>query len=156
MGAKSRGKHSLGKPALPSSLRRRPGQDVTILDIAKCLDISHTTVSRAIAGHEHISEETKRRVKQAVRQMGYVPNASARTMRGQRSSVIGLIIPDVQNDFYATVAKIVADNLAAHAMQLMLSVTEDDPDRELRELRALTEARPSGVIIVPTVAPHPQ
>jgi LacI family transcriptional regulator len=156
MGAKSRGKHSLGKPAPPSSLRRRPGQDVTILDIAKCLDISHTTVSRAIAGHEHISEETKRRVKQAVRQMGYVPNASARTMRGQRSSVIGLIIPDVQNDFYATVAKIVADNLAAHAMQLMLSVTEDDPDRELRELRALLEARPAGVIIVPTASPKPQ
>jgi LacI family transcriptional regulator len=88
--------------------------------------------------------------------MGYVPNASARTMRGQRSSIVGLIIPDVQNDFYATAAKNVADNLAAHAMQLMLSVTEDDPDRELRELRALTEARPSGVIIVPTVAPHPQ
>jgi DNA-binding LacI/PurR family transcriptional regulator len=64
-------------------------------------------------------------------------------MRGQRSSVVGLIIPDVQNDFYATVAKIVADNLAAHSMQLMLSVTEDDPDRELRELRALLEARPA-------------
>jgi LacI family transcriptional regulator len=136
--------------------RRGVRHDVTILDIAKYLDISHTTVSRAIAGHEHISEETKKRVKQAAKRMGYVPNASARTMRGQRSSVVGLIIPDVQNDFYATVAKIVADNLAAHAMQLMLSVTEDDPDRELRELRALTEARPSGVIIVPTVAPHAQ
>ncbi|MDB6045957.1 MAG: bacterial regulatory s, lacI family protein [Gammaproteobacteria bacterium] len=73
---------------------------------------------------------------------GILPDARGR-MRGQRSSVVGLIIPDVQNDFYATVAKIVADNLAAHSMQLMLSVTEDDPDRELRELRALLEARPA-------------
>jgi LacI family transcriptional regulator len=156
MGDKSARKHPPDKPALTSSLRRRPGHDVTILDIAKYLDISHTTVSRAIAGHEHISEETKRRVKQAVKRMGYVPNASARAIRGQPSSVVGLIIPDVQNDFYATVAKIVADNLAAHSMQLMLSVTEDDPDRELRELRALLEARPAGVIIVPTATPQAQ
>lgn len=156
MPGRSVGKPSENKRATSPRARRGLRHDVTILDIAKYLDISHTTVSRAIAGHEHISEETKKRVKQAAKRMGYVPNASARTMRGQRSSIVGLIIPDVQNDFYATVAKNVADNLAAHAMQLMLSVTEDDPDRELRELRALTEARPSGVIIVPTVAPHPQ
>src|SRR3546814_1367814 len=67
-----------------------------------------------------------------------------------------LISPDIQNDFYATVAKIVADSLALHSMQLLLSVTDDDPGRELRELRAMLETRPAGIIIVPTASPRPE
>lgn len=139
-----------GVPAAPS----RSGYGVTILDIARELDISHTTVSRALAGHKHISDETKDRVNLAVKRMGYVPHASARTMRGKPSSVVGLVIPDIRNDFYASIAKIVADTLAAESMQLMLSVTEDDPDREEKELRAMLQARPAGVIIVATAAPR--
>jgi len=132
----------------------RRGYGVTILDIARELDISHTTVSRALAGHKHISDETKDRVNLAVKRMGYVPHASARTMRGKPSSVVGLVIPDIRNDFYASIAKIVAETLAAESMQLMLSVTEDDPDREEKELRAMLQARPAGVIIVATAAPR--
>jgi DNA-binding LacI/PurR family transcriptional regulator len=136
------------------SVTARGGYGVTILDIARELGISHTTVSRALAGHEQISDETKERVSLAVKRMGYVPHASARTMRGKPSSVVGLVVPDIQNDFYATIAKIVADTLATESMQLMLSVTEDDPDREERELRAILAARPAGVIIVATAAPR--
>jgi LacI family transcriptional regulator len=77
-------------------------------------------------------------------------------MRGAQSSLIGLIIPDLQNDFYATVAKTVADALAARSIQLLLSVTDDDSEREWRELRGLLEARPAGVIIVPTATPRPE
>jgi DNA-binding LacI/PurR family transcriptional regulator len=129
---------------------------VTIRDVAKALNISHTTVSRALADSPKISEDTKSRVRAVVAQMGYLPSASARMMRGRRSSLVGLIIPDVQNDFYATVAKIVADSLASHSMQLLLSVTDDNPDRELRELRAILETRPAGIIIVPTGSPRPE
>jgi DNA-binding LacI/PurR family transcriptional regulator len=132
----------------------RHGYGVTILDIARELDISHTTVSRAMAGHKHISDETKARVSLAAKRMGYVPHASARTMRGKPSSVVGLVIPDIRNDFYASIAKIVAETVAAESMQLMLSVTEDDPDREEKELRAMLQARPAGVIIVATAAPR--
>jgi len=132
----------------------RIGTSVTIQDIARILNISHTTVSRALADSPKISAETKLRVRNTVEQLGYVPSASARMMRGARSSLVGLIIPDVQNDFYATVAKTVADALAARSMQLLLSVTDDDSDRELRELRAILETRPAGIIIVPTAAPR--
>jgi LacI family transcriptional regulator len=137
-------------PQAPS----RIGASVTIQDIARALNISHTTVSRALADNPKISAETKLRVRNAVEQLGYVPSASARMMRGGRSSLVGLIIPDVQNNFYATVAKTVADCLTAHSMQLLLSVTDDDSDRELRELRAILETRPAGIIIVPTAAAH--
>src|SRR3546814_3506260 len=88
--------------------------------------------------------------------MGYLPSASARMMRGGQSSLVGLIIPDIQNDFYATVAKIVADSLALHSMQLLLSVNDDEPERDLRELRAMHETRPAGIIIVPTASLRPE
>jgi LacI family transcriptional regulator len=132
----------------------RSGSSVTIQDIARALNISHTTVSRALADNPKISAETRLRVRHAVEQLGYVPSASARMMRGARSSLIGLVLPDLQNDFYATVAKTVADTLAARSMHLLLSVTDDDSDRELRELRALLETRPAGIIIVPTATIH--
>jgi len=132
----------------------RGGADVTIVDIARALNVSHTTVSRALADSPKISAETKARVRNAVEQLGYVPSASARMMRGARSSLVGLIIPDIQNDFYATVAKGVADSLAARSMQLLLSVTDDNSDRELRELRAILATRPAGIIVVPTASPR--
>ena len=113
------------EPLAPS----RIGTSVTIQDIARALNVSHTTVSRALADSPKISAETKLRVRNAVEQLGYVPSASARMMRGGCSSLVGLIIPDVQNNFYATVAKTVADCLTAHSMQLLLSVTDDDSDR---------------------------
>lgn len=128
--------------------------NVTIQDIARALNISHTTVSRALADSPKISEETKIRVRTAAGQLGYVPSASARVMRGARSSLVGLIVPDIQNDFYATVAKTVADSLALRSMQLLLSVTNDDSERELRELRAIMETRPAGVIIIPSGTPR--
>jgi LacI family transcriptional regulator len=138
----------------PDAGSPRTSAEVTIRDIARALDISHTTVSRALAGSPKISDETKLRVRAAVEQMGYVPSASARLMRGRQSSIVGLVIPDIQNDFYATVAKFVANAMADRSMQLMLCVTNDDPARELRELRALLELRPAGVIVVPSPAPE--
>ena len=127
---------------------------VTIRDIAAHLGISHTTVSRALAGHPKINSLTKARVRAAADAMGYVANASARTIRNSRSLLVGLVIPDIQNDFYASVAKRVADMLAAKGYQLALSVTEDDPEREMRDVRAMLEARAAGVIVTLTSAPR--
>jgi LacI family transcriptional regulator len=136
--------------------RNRTGTPVTLRDVAERLGISHSTVSRALAGHPAISPDTKARVRSMAAALGYVPNASARTMRGARSALAGLVIPDIQNDFYATVAKLLADVLASHGLQLVLCVTEDDPEREFRELRALHEIRAAGVLITPSAAPRPE
>jgi DNA-binding LacI/PurR family transcriptional regulator len=135
--------------------RRRPAAGATILDIARQLGLSHATVSRALSDHPHVSDRTKARVHAAADSMHYIPNASARTMRGAPNPLVGLVIPDVQNDFYATVARIVADTLAAQSYRMVLAVTEDDPEREARDLRALAEARVAGVIVTLTAAPRP-
>lgn len=125
---------------------------VTIKDIAQELGISHTTVSRALADHPHISLETKARVQSAAARMGYVAHFAARMMRGQRSTLIGLIVPDIQNDFYATVAKALAETCNEAGFQLVLAITEDDPDGELRHVRELAAVSAAGVVIVPSRA----
>lgn len=129
---------------------------VTIRDLAGTLGLSHTTVSRALADHPKIKAETKLRVRALARELGYVPNGSAQSMRGQHGPTIGLIIPDIQNDFYASIAKTVADAAAARGFQLTLSVTEDNPEREMDDLRALIVARAAGIIITPTASPKAQ
>ena len=136
--------------------RTAPPTAVTIRDLARALELSHTTVSRALADHPAIKSQTKARVRELARELGYVPNGSAQTMRGQHAPTLGLIVPDIQNDFYASIAKIVADAAGARGFQLALSITEDDPEREMNDLRALIAARAAGIVITPSPAPRPQ
>ncbi|MCC6194798.1 MAG: LacI family DNA-binding transcriptional regulator [Burkholderiales bacterium] len=127
---------------------------VTIRDLAARLGISHSTVSRALGDHPAISERTREAVRSTAEAMGYVPNAPARAMRAARSTLVGLLIPDIQNEFYAQVARVLTDSLAASGHQLALSVTEDDPQRELRDVTAFRAARVACVVIVPSAAPR--
>jgi len=86
-------------------LIRKPAHLVTIKDIASLLNMSHSTVSRALNDRSSISEATKTRVRQAADELGYVANLSARMIRGDAAPVVGLIIPDVRNDFYSNISR---------------------------------------------------
>src|SRR5687767_4889190 len=81
-----------------------PKHAVTIKDIASKLKMSHSTVSRALNDHWKISKETKQRVREAADQLGYVANLSARLIRGDAGLQVGLLIPDIQNDFYSSIS----------------------------------------------------
>ena len=129
---------------------------VTIKDLARTLDISVSTVGRALADSPQISEETKARVRQAAMESGYVAHSGARAMRSGRSTLIGLLVPDIQNDFYGTVAQALAGCCAAAGYQLVLGVTDENPDTELSQIRGLMEARVAGVVIVGSAAPRPE
>ncbi len=126
----------------------------TLKDIAAVLGLSHATVSRALANHPKVSPRTKTEVARVAHELGYVPNGLARNIRNPHSPVVGLIVPDIQNDFYASIAKIVADSAQMRGLQLALSITEDNPQRELNDLRSFLVARAAGVIITPTANPE--
>ena len=127
---------------------------ITTRDIAERLGVSVSTVGRALADDPRISEETKGRVRQAATEMGYVGNRAARMMRGASSNVVALVIPDIRNSFYSTIAHELSKNMEAEGFQLMLSETDDDRMAELRQLRELSANRVAGLIIVPTARPH--
>lgn len=127
---------------------------ITIKHIAEELGVSASTVARALADHPHIREETKARVRAAAQRLGYVAHAPAKLMRGGRSSLVGLVIPDVRNDFYATVAQAISESCVGRGYQLMLSITGDDPESELAQVRSLASARAAGIILVPSAVPR--
>lgn len=127
---------------------------VTTKDIAERLQISVSTVGRALADDQRISEQTKLRVRQAAAEMGYVANRAARMMRGASSKVVGLMVPDIRNSFYATIAHELSKNMEAQGFQLMLAETDDDRAVELRHLREMSASRVAGLIVVPTARPH--
>jgi DNA-binding LacI/PurR family transcriptional regulator len=127
----------------------------TTRDIAARLGVSVSTVGRALADDPRISAETKFRVKQAADELGYVGNRAARMMRGVRSTVIGLVVPDVRNSFYSTVAHALTETMRSRDHQVLLCETGDDRQTELRQIRDLAAVQAAGVVIVPTPRPHP-
>jgi LacI family transcriptional regulator len=127
---------------------------VTIKDIAAVLNVSPSTVGRALAGDSRISASMKQRVQQAADEAGYVANRAAQMMRGVSSNLVGLIVPDIRNSFYSTIAHSLSRCLLSADYQLTLCETDDDSMLELRHIRELTSANVAGIILVPSAKPH--
>jgi len=126
---------------------------ITARDVAEKLGIAVSTVGRAMADDPRISAKTKAKVRKAAERMGYVGNNPARVMRGGSSKLIGLMIPDVANDFYGSVAQTLSTCFDREGYGLVLSLTGDDREREMRQIRELVGARVAGIILVPTARP---
>ena len=127
---------------------------LTARDLAKKLGVSISTVGRALTDDPRISAETKERVRRAADELGYVGSQPARMMRGGSSNLIGLLLPDVQNDFYASIAQALSVCCDRQGYQVVLSITGDDREAEARHVRDLVGSRVAGIIIVPTAAPR--
>ena len=82
--------------------RRR--NKATIVDVAKKAGVAISTVSHVLNHTAPISEETQKRVQQAILDLDYTPNMLARNLRQKYSNVIGVIVPDIENEFYANVS----------------------------------------------------
>jgi LacI family transcriptional regulator len=110
--------------------------------------VSVSTASRALSGSSRVSAETVARVRAAATALGYRPNANARALRTSRSQFVGLVVTNLFNDSFQTIAEVVQHQFAAHGYQLMLSVTSGDPAQERSALHTLAEHSAAGVIVV--------
>jgi LacI family transcriptional regulator len=108
------------------------------------------SVSRVINGTRKVSPETERKVLAAVRRIGYVPNDAARILKGQRSSVVGLIVPDLADPFFATCAQAVqqATRRAGYLTWMAASDHREDVERELTQ--AMTQRSVAGLLVIPS------
>ena len=84
-------------------------QQITLKDIAAKTGVSFTTVSRALHGSPDINEETRKRIIKIAEELGYQPNHIARSLRLKRTNVLGVIIPDNANPYFANLLKAVED-----------------------------------------------
>lgn len=125
---------------------------VTLADIARELGVSKMTVSRAINNHPLINAETRERVLEAARRMNYQPNQHARALATNRSYLIGIVIPDLMNLYFAEVTRAVEVVARPAGFQLLICSTYEDATRELSEVEALLH-RTDGLIISSVLPP---
>lgn len=122
-----------------------------IKDVAAVAGVSVATVSRVL-GNGPVSEALRQRVQDAVRQLGYRPNLSARRLRSQHSQTVGLIVSDIRNPFFTAVSRAVEDAAYRSGMRVILCNADEQPEKEAMYLQLMQEERVSGVIFSPTSA----
>jgi LacI family transcriptional regulator len=118
----------------------------TIYDVASLAGVSPATVSRVLNGTP-VSPEKARLVREAAETLSFTPNRTARSLRKQHSEVIALVIPDIENPFFTSVARGVEDVAQAAGFSVVLCNTDDDPDKEARYLRIAVSENMAGVIL---------
>ncbi|MFC4778847.1 LacI family DNA-binding transcriptional regulator [Paenibacillus sp. GCM10023252] len=122
---------------------------VTIYDIAKAAGCSAMTVSRVINHTGRISDKTRKRVQTIMQEMQYVPNSTARSLVLQQTKLLSLLITDITNPFYTTMARGAEDAARRLGYQLLFSNSDEDADKEKDNIHAVRGARVDGVIIAP-------
>ena len=121
----------------------------TIREVAKRAGVAPITVSRVINGSGYVNEETRRRVEQAIQELDYVPNVLARGLRSRRTHTLGLLVTDITNAFWTTVARGAEDAAMQNGYSVFLCNTDEDIRKQKQYLRALLSHQVEGAIIAP-------
>lgn len=122
-------------------------QRVTIREVAQAAGVSHQTVSRVINNHDKISPTTRRRVEEAIQQLGFRPSRTARNLATQRSMTVGLLVPNIANPYFAEVAHGAQEVARASHYSVFLGNTNWEPQEELQLLHSLASYPVDGMIL---------
>jgi LacI family transcriptional regulator len=122
---------------------------VTLADIAREAGTSPSTASRALSGRGYVPAGVRASLLAVADRLGYVPNASARTLKQRTSRVVGVVVSDLGNQFYAQLAAGVEETLRAAHYQMLLLTDNSESTHELAGARAFLAMRAAGVIMTP-------
>ena len=125
---------------------------VTMRDVADRAGVSQSTVSRVLnqaTAQIPISEETRQKVMEAVEQLGYYPNMTARSLRTQRTHLIAIMVADISNAFYYSIARAVQDFFAPHHYDVLIANSDHIYANEKRFCQAMLRRPVDGIIMVP-------
>lgn len=122
---------------------------VTLKDVADLVGVNPSTISRVINNDPNLSirEETKIKILQAVRELGYRPNTAARNLRMKSSSAVGLLVPDISNPFFPEIIKGVENAALEKGLGLFVCNTFDETNREIELLKFLVDRHVDGILI---------
>jgi LacI family transcriptional regulator len=122
---------------------------VTIYDIAQKANVSPMTVSRVINKSGNISETTRKKVEELIKEMGYIPNSSARKLSSNKSKTLALVITDITNPFFTKVTRGAEDKAMQMGYQLILCNTDENIKKESDYINMLISSGVDGVLITP-------
>jgi LacI family transcriptional regulator len=136
----------IGAPLIPLDAGQRL---VTLADVAREAGTSASTASRALTGRGYVSADARERLLEAAERLGYVRNAWALTLKQRTSNVIGVVVSELGNQFYAGLAAGVEETLRGAGYQMLLVSDNSDGTQELAVTKTFLALRAAGVIMTP-------
>ena len=127
----------------------RKNSTVTLKDIAQELGLSVKAVSTGLNGTGRLSPETRKKIQEAARRMGYTPNVAARSLVTHRSSFIGVLVPYLNSSFFGNIIAGIEEVAGEHDFTLLLDSLDCDENRQRRVLSRLMQRNVDGIILYP-------
>lgn len=123
-------------------------EKISMKDVANKAGVSVSTVSRVLNNGNYITEETKEKVEAAVKELNYRPNVIARGLRTKKTNSVGLILPDITNEFFGKLAKSIESVLNDNGFNLLLCNSNEDAETERKYIEALLDKSVDGLIFI--------
>jgi LacI family gluconate utilization system Gnt-I transcriptional repressor len=143
------------KPAKPSGVAEasqpKKAASLTLIDVAKVAGVSPMTVSRALHRPELVSEDTRDKVREAVRKTGYVSNMLAGGLASNKSRLVAIFLPTIANSIFADTVQALMDRLTEAGYQTLLGLTGYSAEQEEKLLEAVLGRRPDGIVLTGTL-----
>lgn len=127
---------------------------ITLNDIASKLNVSTVTVSKALRNHPDISPATTKLIKQVAEELGYTPNIMARNLSARKSNTIGVVIPKIAHFFFGSIIEHIYDVAFENNYEIILTVSQENPERERKHIHTLMAMKVDGIIISITQETH--
>jgi LacI family transcriptional regulator len=128
----------------------------TIADVARQAGVSTSTVSHVINRTRKVDPATASLVERAIAAIGYTPNTIARALARSSSGTVGIAISAISNPYFSDIICAVETECSRLGLMVFLADTQDDPEQEMRVVRALHQRRVDGIILAPAAAPDQQ
>ncbi|EZP60467.1 MULTISPECIES: catabolite control protein A [Exiguobacterium] len=122
--------------------------NITIYDVAREAAVSMATVSRVVNGNPNVKPSTRKKVQDAIEQLGYRPNAVARGLASKKTTTVGVIVPDISNIFFADLARGIEDVATMYKYNIILCNSDQNREKEIHLLNTLLGKQVDGIIFM--------
>lgn len=130
--------------------KKRPSPSgVTVFDVAQHAGVSIATVSRALSGNRPVSEKLRLRVQASADELGYTVNLVARALRQKKTSTLGLVIPDLENPFFSSLAQSISRSFSLSEVDVVVASSDNDIEQEKRAVSAFIGRQVDACVIIP-------
>jgi len=122
-------------------------KNITLNDIAKRLNVSKVTISKALRNHPDIPQKRTEEIKKLASKMGYIPNFAARNLSAKKTRTIGVVIPVIANSFFADIVESIYNDAFENNYNIILAVSQEDSEKERKHLETMLSMKVDGIIV---------
>lgn len=123
-------------------------ETITIYDVAREAGVSMATVSRVVNGNKNVKENTRKKVLEVIDRLDYRPNAVARGSASKKTTTVGVVIPNIANSYFATLARGIDDIATMYKYNIVLASSDENDDHEVTVINSLFAKQVDGIIFM--------